>query len=713
MEVPAGPEATPEELDGSEEALQPDRLLPADSDRVPALCPERISACHSTAKRRRLDQALDEGEYWFRRLAESTPTGIILCDPERRCLYANERWRTLTGLTTAECLGYGWSRALHPDDRDALLRGWSRSVRECREFSGEHRLASEVAGVRWVLVKVAVLRSKEGDVEGHIATFTDVTERKDAAEALRASEQRFRALTERSWDGISLVSEQGVVLYDNPAASTRILGYVTGELVGQSAFERMHPEDRPRVLELFGQLVQRPGANITAEFRYQHRDGSYRWLECVGTNLLGEPSVRAIVCNYRDVTERRSAEAEIRRRNRELSALNTISAAVSSSLELPEVLRTFKRQVVEELGLPGGMILFREADSGRFCLQEGWGVPKSILEELRASPLAASHFAEVIRGKGAVLKSDLREDALWFSLRLDVACPEWQSYLCVPLLAKDHIQGVVGLFSRAPSTFTEDQLAFFEALGQEVGAAIHHARQFEQGRAWRERLQAMSRRLVELQETERQHIARELHDEVGQLLTGLKLLLESSACLPPEGTQGRLSEGLQLLNELIERVRELSLDLRPAMLDDLGLLPTLLWHFDRYTAQTQIKVNFSQIGLERRFPSLVETAAFRIVQEALTNVARHARVDGATVHLGAESGVLRVQIRDVGMGFDPTAAGKREASCGLLGMRERAVLLGGQLQVESAPGAGVQVVAELPFHGLSTKERENDDSYGR
>src|SRR5262249_8395019 len=145
-------------------------------------------------------------------------------------------------------------------------------------------------------------------------------------------------------------------------------------------------------------------------------------------------------------------------------------------------------------------------------------------------------------------------------------------------------------------------------------------------------------------------------------------------------------------DELMGRVRELSLNLRPAMLDDLGLLPALLWHFDRYTAQTGIAVAFKHSGLEgRRFASELETAAYRITQEALTNVARHARVREATVRLWAAQDSLCVQIEDQGTGFDPKAVLGTGHSSGLSGMRERASLLGGRLIIDSLLGGGTHL----------------------
>jgi signal transduction histidine kinase len=145
------------------------------------------------------------------------------------------------------------------------------------------------------------------------------------------------------------------------------------------------------------------------------------------------------------------------------------------------------------------------------------------------------------------------------------------------------------------------------------------------------------------------------------------------------------------------------------MLDDLGLLPALLWLFDRYTAQTDISVTFRHTGVEgRRFAPGVETGAYRIVQEALTNVARHAGVREATVRLQADRDLLHVRVEDRGAGFDPDAALAARASSGLSGMRERAALLGGTLEVETAPGGGVRLQAKLPA-GAPVERRDGHD----
>ncbi|MGI8684849.1 MAG: sensor histidine kinase [Acidimicrobiales bacterium] len=182
----------------------------------------------------------------------------------------------------------------------------------------------------------------------------------------------------------------------------------------------------------------------------------------------------------------------------------------------------------------------------------------------------------------------------------------------------------------------------------------------------------------------------------GQTLTGLKLVLEKHERLPPEAAADRLGRARAMVGELLRRVHELCLDLRPAMLDDLGLRPALLWVVERYTAQTGVEVALECTGLDGRLQPEVETAAYRIVQEALTNVARHAGVSLATVGCAVAEHSLRIEVSDEGVGFE-VGAFRPGQSSGLVGMEVRARLTGGQCRVQSELGRGTRVLAELPL----------------
>jgi signal transduction histidine kinase len=224
--------------------------------------------------------------------------------------------------------------------------------------------------------------------------------------------------------------------------------------------------------------------------------------------------------------------------------------------------------------------------------------------------------------------------------------------------------------------------------------------------AGRERLASLSRQLVEVQERERRHIACELHDEIGQTLTGLRIMLQLLDVSTPEAARQGLGEAQALVGDLLARVRDLSLNLRPTMLDDLGLLPALLWHFDRYQAQTGVVVAFRQTGLEGRFNATIETAVYRLIQEALTNVARHAGVAEVQVQVWCDAETIRVEVVDHGRGFDVAAQLQAHDSCGLLGMRERADLLGGRFALDSAPGQGTCLSAEFALDGRLERRRD-------
>lgn len=216
------------------------------------------------------------------------------------------------------------------------------------------------------------------------------------------------------------------------------------------------------------------------------------------------------------------------------------------------------------------------------------------------------------------------------------------------------------------------------------------------------RLQQLSRRLLQVQELERRHIARELHDEIGQVLTVAKIHLQSATFAPEaRAILPQIEEPIALLDRLLKQVRSLSLDLRPPLLDDLGLVHALHW----LTQQHQGRPNTPHVHLATdpllgRCDPTLETACFRIAQEALTNALRHSRAKNVHIGLEIQDGTLRLTVRDDGIGFDAAAArlrAERSGSLGLLGMHERASLAGGALTLLSAPERGTEVEAIFPL----------------
>lgn len=217
-----------------------------------------------------------------------------------------------------------------------------------------------------------------------------------------------------------------------------------------------------------------------------------------------------------------------------------------------------------------------------------------------------------------------------------------------------------------------------------------------------EQQKAISRRLLEVQEAERRHIALELHDEIGQILTALKIKLEMVGRETSENVS--LSEAQNLVDDALGKVRKLSLNLRPAALDHLGLLSACLWLFRNFTQQTGIEIDFNQSGLSgKRFSTEIETSAFRVAQESLTNIARHAKVGHAKIRIWIDENNLHLTIEDNGAGFDFEKVFAEGISTGVAGMRERVLFSGGTFQLETAAGKGTKISADWNF-------AENSDS---
>lgn len=236
----------------------------------------------------------------------------------------------------------------------------------------------------------------------------------------------------------------------------------------------------------------------------------------------------------------------------------------------------------------------------------------------------------------------------------------------------------------------------------EISSHEEKARLFAAVRQQQAHLRLLTSKLTEVQESERRQLARELHDELGQALTAIRMDLAAvEKALPEEAAPHlleRLHEAAQLTEQTLEQIRELSLDLRPPMLDDLGLAPTLRWYLKRYQNRTKIATILTGVGAEYRLPMTVETALYRVLQEALTNVARHANADSVHLTLHYAPRYVRATCEDDGQGFEPDVVFEQEVgSMGLWSMRERMTLLDGTLQIDSTLGRGTKLCFEVPL----------------
>jgi len=536
------------------------------------------------------------------------------------------------------------------------------------------------------------------------ALLPDVLPERHPEERWRESEERFRSLFEASPDAIVLADLTGRVQMVNRRAVAMLGGEDMEAFIGHSALDFIVPEDRSRVADNAERALETGSTHGLASVLLR-KDGARFYGEIsasVVRDVQGRPSGFIIV--IRDVTERKLAEQEsqlltlaLERRARQLTALNTAGRAVASTLNPQKVLQVVMGEVRKLLDVEVAAVLLRDPASDDLVVAAAAGPGSQVLEAARL-PITQGIGGWVMRERRSAVVNDVRSDPRFYPA-LDAATGlTTRSMVAVPLKFKGAVWGVVEAINKIGGQFSENDSEMLEALAASAAVAMENARLFDHVRSGRKRLQILSRRMVEVQEAERRHLARELHDEIGQALTGLKLMLDMAARAPAEAACESLSEAQTLANDLLVRVREMSLNLRPAMLDDLGLLPTLLWHIERYTSMTNVQVDFGHANLDRRFPPEIETAAYRIVQEALTNVARHAHVSEVRVRLWATDDKLNIQIEDAGAGFDVGAALAAGGSAGLSGMRERAALLGGHLTIESTPGAGASLTAELPLH---------------
>ncbi len=378
--------------------------------------------------------------------------------------------------------------------------------------------------------------------------------------------------------------------------------------------------------------------------------------------------------------------------------LRTASQALTRSLDLDTVLGTLLEHLGHLVPYDTAHILLPRTES-QFIVRatgaaggmapEAGSTPTMI--DVQNSALLARVLAE---RKSALITDTLLEPELQKLAGTSGRC----CWLAVPLIAGGNTIGLCVMSRVEPDTFAAEQVQLVEALAGQTAVAVQNAWLFEQVSTGRERLQALSRRLVEFQEAERRYISRELHDETGQLLTGLKVglsVLERVSATPAQ-VAAHIGELRILVDEALENLHRLALRFRPATLDQLGLVAALNDHVQALAEKHALRIELETVGFDgRRLPPVVETALYRIVQEALTNIIRHARASRVQIILDWSGDCVTATVDDDGVGFD-VAQAMQSGRLGLIGMQERVEMLGGRLTVESEPGEGTTVVAEVP-----------------
>lgn len=380
-------------------------------------------------------------------------------------------------------------------------------------------------------------------------------------------------------------------------------------------------------------------------------------------------------------------------RSRDLVTMSSIAEALNRSLDVREALGRALQQLVSLMQIRSGWIFLRDGHEFRLTVTEN------------LPPDLARDQMEPMRGDCRCLQM-LREGQLTQAvnivncLRLEKAGHGHPRHATVPLRTASDIVGVMNLVLSGRRTLTSRELATLSAIGHQIGLAAERARLYEEVREKEVLRGELLEKLISAHEDERRRIARELHDEAGQALTALILNLEvaeqSKTPLPPQ----QLARLRGIAEDTLAELRRMIYDLRPSILDDLGLAAAIRWYAKETIEPQGVQVTMSIVGLQSRLPSYIETAVFRIVQEALTNILKHAGASHATVNVAERDGRIEMVVADNGRGFNLNeVTTHREGGMGLLGIRERAELLGGTLMIRSTPGDGTRLEVAIPIGG--------------
>jgi PAS domain S-box-containing protein len=681
------------------------------------------------------------------RAVEQSPSLIMITDTAGNIEYVNPKFTQVTGYTPEQVVGQN-PRILKSGETPAeeYKQLWN-TILSGGEWRGEFHNKKKNGELYWESVSISLITDAEGQGTHFIAVKEDITERKRADESLRHNAARLKTLTdidrailaargpeEIAQAALSHIQQlvpcqrASVVTFDVEAQEVVLLAvHFDGEThLGAGVRVPIKPSELDELMQhkvhVLEDIVALPYPSSTYQVLQAEGMRSYLNVSLVSqSELIGclnmgvdipgafTPDHVAVVREVADhlavaIQSARLYEAEQHARWT-AEILRAANLALTQTLDLDTVLETLLDYLGRLVPYDTANVMLLEADSHVTVRavrgDEGWGGSETV----RLHTFDVQDYPNINRlvtTRQSILIADTQQQADW---EFRVGMEYVRNWLGVPLVAGGNIIGLYSLNKARPGFFTEEHVRLAEALAAQAAVAVQNAGLFEQVRTGRERLQALSRRLVEVQETERRHIARELHDEVGQALTTLMVglrLVERETQLS-ERAAARVTELKHMTDGVLENLHRLAMDLRPASLDHLGLVAALRQYIETFSRQNDLLVEFASVGLDsERLPPAVETALYRIVQEALTNVVRHAQATSVDVLLERRGSQVVTVIEDNGVGFDPkTARGDR---LGLFGMQERVEMLGGTLLVESSVGAGTTVVAEVPYaHSYSDR----------
>lgn len=605
-----------------------------------------ILSAEDITERKRAEEALAESERKSRSLTESLHELVYRADPETLgTMFVNRAVEAIYGYTAEEWLADTglWHRTLHPDDAARVSAAFEAARSTASSAAIEYRIVRRDGRESWVIDRFSWERDGDGRLRALVGVLSDITDRKRAEQELRASEERFAGFM-RTMPLIAFIKDvDGRLLYINEAFE-KSFDIALAECRGKTDAE-LWPPETARQLRANDLEILASGEPVVVEETVERPDGLQTWMsykfpfrDAAGRSYLAGTAV--------NITERKRVEEALRESEEKFAKAFRSQPAIV-------LLTTLDGAIVD-----ANQAYLDLAGRGR---EEVLG--KTVTELGLISAEERHRAVELIERNGGTLRN-------------------------------------VEHTFRLSDGSVREMLISVEPI--QLGGVLHRLTtllDITERRRAEEAVRGVPRRLLAAQEEERRRIARELHDELGQILTAAKLNLQALSRQEAPVAAVNLAPALVSLERALAATRDLSLELRPSILDDLGLVPALRWQLDRVGRDADLAVHFATNLDDERFASELETACFRIAQEALTNVARHAAAREAWVEVAREDGWLGLSVRDDGRGFDVaamTARGIAGQSLGLLGMRERASLAGGELEIRSRPGAGTEVHARVP-----------------
>ena len=522
---------------------------------------------------------------------------------------------------------------------------------------------------------------------------------------LSESEQKYRSIIENSQDGVALFDNKGIIVEWNSGLE-KITGLNKARTKGRTYWEIysiLAPKEVQDIvtqeqIKNFLPILLKENQDHLPEIKIERPDGWERTIQLLTFVIKNDEStmVGGII---RDISEQKAIEESMTKYAQRLEVLYRIGRDVlrtESLKELAEVILIHLRRLIQCRRASIFIVDQTLTEPIILCVDTEWETKWGSGSRLSAN---LYRFPDELQKGKEFLVNDYSEVFISSKVFQDIANEGIKSYLSMPLLAYGELIGSINLGADQYGFFNEELIEITRQVANYFAIAVYQARLHEQLRENREQLRELAKRLVKVQEEERKHLSRELHDDAGQELTALKIMLNLISQELFEGNHqiySRVAESIDLTDTIMEKVRALAQNLRPPALDTVGLVPALEELCNNFSRRVNIPLEFQGVQASH-MPESFQICLYRILQESLTNIAKHAKARQVNVQLINDGNVLYLSVEDDGIGFFQNSSDMNPRGMGLLDMQERMEALGGSLQIQTGKGEGTRVIAAIPW----------------